>query len=119
MLVIGACVLGLVAIGMGGLLVLNPFVEKGYGPHRRRVPAMTLRRAAQTWRGEHSGDACPTPEELRATRLIDEETPLVDEWGSPFRIECTPDETTVVSCGPDRREGTADDIRVPESATGR
>jgi hypothetical protein len=114
-LVIGVCVLGLVAIGAGGLVVLNYFVVRGYGPHRARLASRELRRAAETWRGVHSGDACPTPPELRAERYIDAATSIVDEWGSPFTIVCTADETTVVSRGPDRREGTPDDIRVPEA----
>jgi hypothetical protein len=118
-LVIAACVLGLVAIGMGGVLALNYFVAKGYALHRVRSAAMTLRQAAQVWRGTHSGEACPTPEELRATGLTDDKTPLVDEWGSPFQIVCTPDETTVLSRGPDRFEGTADDIEVPLPASER
>jgi len=38
---------------------------------------------------------------------------LGDVEVNPFTILCEDDETTVVTAGPDRKEGTADDIRVP------
>ena len=40
---------------------------------------------------------------------------ITDAWDDPYRIVCEDDETTVVSAGPDKKEGTADDIRVPEA----
>jgi hypothetical protein len=32
----------------------------------------------------------------------------------PYKIECSEDDITVMSSGPDKKFGTADDIRVPD-----
>ena len=71
-----------------------------------------IRRAAMLWRGMHTGDACPTVEQLRAEKLIDPVVRVADAWGTPFEIECSADETTIRSLGPDRKR-SADDVLVP------
>jgi general secretion pathway protein G len=76
-----------------------------------------LRRAAEQWRGMHASDQCPTIEILRADKAIDTASKITDAWDNPFKIICEDDETTVVSAGPDKKEGTADDLRVPEIVT--
>jgi general secretion pathway protein G len=84
-----------------------------------RTSEMELRRAAETWRGAHASDQCPTPEMLRQEKAIDTASKITDAWDDPFKIQCEDDETIVVSWGPDKKEGTQDDIRVPESTTGK
>jgi general secretion pathway protein G len=79
------------------------------------VSARELRRAAEQWRGMHASDQCPTTQILRADKAIDTASKLTDAWDDPFRIICDDDETTVISDGPDKKPGTADDIRVPEA----
>jgi len=36
-----------------------------------------------------------------------------DAWGTAYKVTCDEDATHVISFGPDRREGTADDIVFP------
>jgi general secretion pathway protein G len=81
-----------------------------------KTSAMELRRASEMWRGNHS-DSCPTLEQLRSDKAIDSAAKISDAWDSPFKIMCEDDETIVISLGPDKKEGTADDIRVPEAQT--
>jgi hypothetical protein len=50
-----------------------------------------------------------TPESARADLLMD--TNGIDPWGTPYQVECDPDKVHVFSMGPDKRAGTADDIR--------
>jgi general secretion pathway protein G len=64
------------------------------------------------WREKPSH--CPTPETLVADKAIDSAAELTDQWGNPFKIICEDDDVTVMSAGADKKEGTADDIRVPE-----
>ena len=81
---------------------------------QRKVSQMSageLRLAAEQWRGTH-GDQCPTLGILHADDAS-------DAWGNPFKIICEDDETTIVSAGPDKKPGTADDIRIPEISTAR
>jgi general secretion pathway protein G len=78
-----------------------------------RTSAMELRRAAESWRANHATD-CPTPRKLQEDKSIDTASKITDAWDSEFKIICEEDETIVVSYGPDKKEGTADDIRVPE-----
>jgi general secretion pathway protein G len=81
-----------------------------------QTSARELRRAAEQWRGMHASDQCPTTQILRADKAIDTASKLTDAWDNPFKIICDDDETTVISAGPDKKDGTADDIRIPELA---
>ncbi len=81
-----------------------------------RTSAIELRRAVETWRGVQGGDKCPTPQTLITEKAIDTASKITDAWDQPFKILCEEDETTVSSMGPDKKEGTADDIRVPDLA---
>jgi len=80
-----------------------------------QTSARELRRAAEQWRGMRGGDLCPTIEVLRQEKAIDTASKITDAWDNPFKIICADDETTVMSAGPDKKEGTADDIRIPET----
>ena len=37
--------------------------------------------------------------------------------GQPYKVSCEQDEITCTSAGPDRKEGTEDDIHVPQIDT--
>ena len=52
---------------------------------------------------------------LLQDRTIDSASKITDAWDNPFKIQCEEDETIVSSAGPDKKDGTADDIRVPEA----
>ena len=55
-------------------------------------------------------------EVLISEKQLDPDQPATDPWQHPFRMQCTPDEVTVSSFGPDGMFGTADDIAVPRDA---
>jgi len=103
-------ILGLIAGGVA-VAVLPKLKEAQI--KTTRTSALELRRAAETWRSMH-GDDCPTPEILRTDKAIDTASKLTDAWDDPFKITCDADETIVSSWGPDKKEGTADDIKVPD-----
>jgi general secretion pathway protein G len=75
--------------------------------------AAALRRAADVWRSEHSDGACPTPAQLVSDKVVDRGTKLDDPWGSPFKIICNADETSVASLGPDAKESDDDIVEPP------
>jgi general secretion pathway protein G len=103
-------------VGIAALMIaLNVIVTK---PKVDRFRARDIRHSGEMWRQAHPGaSTCPTPELLHAQGAVEERVGLVDRWGSPFRIVCSANETIVISPGPDRREGTQDDIVVPDGAT--
>jgi general secretion pathway protein G len=82
-----------------------------------RLSASSLRRLVGIWRMGHPGDECPNVARLRADKMIDGESSSNDPWGSPYAIKCPEDDVVVVSPGPDKKEGTADDIVVPTEAS--
>ena len=79
--------------------------------------ARELRNAATRYRARGT-DTCPTPSLLVTEKEIDTASNIEDPWKSAFKIECGEDEIFVTSLGPDKKEGTADDISVPKK-TGR
>ncbi|WXB11497.1 type II secretion system GspH family protein [Pendulispora albinea] len=81
-----------------------------------KTSAQSLRQAAALWRTMNAAE-CPTVDKLKAEKQLEASSKLSDAWDQPFKIICDDDETTVVSSGPDKKEGTPDDIRVPEGAS--
>jgi general secretion pathway protein G len=79
--------------------------------------AASLRRAADAWRSEHTGEGCPTPERLRDDKFVDRGSKLADPWGTPLQIVCEGDETTVISLGPDRKKSDDDIVEPAPVAT--
>ncbi len=77
---------------------------------RTRRSAAALRQSAERWRTNRMSE-CPTPAQLEAEKALVPEAALNDAWGTPFKIMCDESATQIVSLGPDRREGTADDVR--------
>jgi general secretion pathway protein G len=81
-----------------------------------RMNATKLRTMVLHWQTVHSVQGCPTTTELKADKSIDSASSLNDPWGKPYQIKCDASDVTVVSGGPDKRLGTADDLVVPELA---
>jgi general secretion pathway protein G len=104
-------ILGLIASGVA-VAVFPKFKEAQI--KTTKTSAMELRRATEMWRGTHGTEVCPSVEQLKADKAFDSASNVADAWNSPFKITCEDDETIVLSYGPDKKEGTADDIRVPE-----
>jgi general secretion pathway protein G len=79
-----------------------------------RTSAQVMRRAVQDWQRVNNEVTCPTVSQLVEGRHIDSGADLDDPWGQPWRLVCTEDEAFVQSNGPDKKEGTPDDISVPK-----
>lgn len=77
--------------------------------------AREIRNAVTRYRARGT-ETCPTVAQLQSEKEIDQASKPDDPWGSPFKIECADDEVYVISLGPDKKEGTADDISVPKKA---
>jgi general secretion pathway protein G len=104
-------ILGLIAGGVA-VAVFPKFTEAQ--TKTTKTSAMELRRATETWRATHASDQCPTLDDLKKDKAVDSASKLSDAWDSPFKIVCQDDETVVISFGHDKKEGTPDDIVVPE-----
>ena len=74
-----------------------------------------LHAVAEAWRANHAG-RCPTPEQLKDEKELAASIDIHDAWAEPYEIRCDDESTTVISSGPDRKRGTADDITVPARA---
>jgi general secretion pathway protein G len=77
----------------------------------------TVRQAAMQWKAVHPSEDCPTVEQLKSDKDLDTGFSLKDPWGTPYKLGCESDEITCTSAGPDRKEGTEDDILVPQPDT--
>ena len=73
----------------------------------------SVRSATILWKSSHPGDDCPTVDQLKHEGLLEKGFSSRDPWGNPFKLACDTDEIVCSTLGPDRKEGTEDDIRVP------
>jgi len=105
-------IIGLIAGGVA--MTAIPQFQKAQ-VQTTKQSAQQLRNAAQLWRTTGGGD-CPSVETLKRDKQLEATSKLSDAWDQPFKILCDDDETTVISAGPDKKEGTTDDIRVPDNA---
>jgi general secretion pathway protein G len=78
----------------------------------------SIRSATILWKNSHPGDDCPTVEQLKSEGLLEKSFSSKDPWGNVFHITCDVDEITCATSGPDRKEGTEDDIRMPPADQG-
>jgi general secretion pathway protein G len=75
--------------------------------------ARQLHASAEQWFLTHGDGECPTVSRMVDDGLISETASTNDPWGKPFRIACEAGKIRVLSSGPDRKDGTEDDIRMP------
>ena len=92
--------------------------EAGAEPHDVMNALRTLHVVAEAWRANHA-DECPTVQRLIDERELAASASPNDPWNRPYKIVCEEGDTIVISSGPDRREGTPDDIRFPEAERSR
>ena len=76
--------------------------------------AQALRRAVQNWQRVNNEISCPSLNQLVEDKEVDAASNTDDPWGQPWRFVCSDDEIFVQSNGPDKTEGTKDDISVPK-----
>jgi general secretion pathway protein G len=79
-----------------------------------KTSAQVMRRAIQDWQRVNNEYTCPTVSQLVEGRHIDSGAELDDPWGQPWVLTCTEEEVFVQSNGPDKKQGTTDDISVPK-----
>lgn len=77
-----------------------------------RQAEMQAQPIADKWHSEHP-DECPTVEKLKNLRELSPSFNSNDAWGKPFKFDCSGEDVVMISSGPDGKEGTEDDIRVP------
>ncbi len=108
-------VLAIVGLIAGGIAVYAIPKFQQAQKETTKQSAMALYGVAENWRTGpgHAAD-CPTPQLLKDQHEINATSKITDAWETTFKIQCDDDSVTVVSFGPDKKEGTADDIRIPE-----
>jgi general secretion pathway protein G len=78
--------------------------------------ARTIRMAVQQWQAANNETSCPTVSQLIQDKQLDSGQNTNDPWGQAYNLNCSDDEVTVMSNGPDKKKGTKDDISVPKTA---
>lgn len=100
---------------LGAVAIAVPLVLSARGGYRQaqsnnaRTSAHAIQAAADLWRVDHADD-CPTAAQLEADGELSPSSTIDDPWGMPYVIDCTSSTTSVRSFGPDRTDGTADDV---------
>ncbi len=107
-------VLAIVGLIAGGVaIVAVPKFQKAQ-VDSTKTNAIEIHRAAELWRANHPSEGCPTAERLKTEKEISATSKITDAWDGQYKISCEEDSIHVVSFGPDKKEGTNDDIRVPD-----
>lgn len=106
-------VLAIVGLIAGGVAVvaIPRFAEAQ--KKQAKIDAQTIHPVAEKYKVDHPGQ-CPTVEQLRAEKELAPTSKITDPWETPYGIRCADEDVYVLSFGPDKKEGTGDDIRVPE-----
>jgi len=103
-------IIGLIAGGVAAVAIPK------YGDAQKKqakIDSQTIHPVAEKYKLDHPGQ-CPTVEQLRAEKELGATSKITDPWDTPYQIRCSDDDVYVMSYGPDRKEGTPDDIRVPD-----
>jgi len=101
-------IMAMIATGVG-MAILPGFERAKIKQAKSDVAAM--RSAVQLYLAENSGK-CPTIEDLKNERYVDKSKKTIDPWDQEFIIRCPEgDDPEVISTGPDKQEGTEDDIK--------
>lgn len=103
-------IIGLIAGGVAAVAIPR-FAEAQKKQARNDVIA--IHPIAEKYRVDHPGQ-CVTVEQLRAEKELAASSKITDPWDTPYAIRCADDDTYVLSFGPDKKEGTADDIKIPD-----
>ncbi len=108
-------VLAIVGLIAGGIAVFAIPKFKQAQVDTTRQSAVQLHTVAEAWHAQHPTE-CPTAERLKAEREISSTSNINDAWGKGFKLTCDDEsgDITVISLGPDGKENTADDIKVPD-----
>ena len=105
-------IMALIAGGVG-FLVLPKFRDAQV--KTAKTTARNMRNVAIQALALKSGE-CPTVQTLIAEKELDSSGDTKDPWGGQYTIRCDADDVTVSSAGPDKKEGSPDDIVVGPNA---
>lgn len=108
-------VLAIVGLIAGGVAVVAVPKYQESQKNQAKIDARTIHPVAEKYKVDHPG-VCPTVEQLRAEKELSSASKVTDPWDSPYKIVCGDDDIVVLSFGPDKKENTNDDIRIPEAA---
>jgi general secretion pathway protein G len=109
-------VLAIVGLIAGGVAVVAVPKYQESQKNQAKIDARTIHPVAEKYKVDHPG-VCPTVEQLRAEKELSAASKVTDPWDTPYKIVCGDDDISVVSFGPDKKENTNDDIRIPEAAS--
>jgi len=107
-------VLAIVGLIAGGIAVyaVPKFKEAQISSTKNNLKS--LQAIADGWRANHAND-CPTVQRLKEEKELSASSEVNDAWGSAYKIQCDDENTVIVSFGPDKKEGTKDDLMFPEA----
>ena len=106
-------VLAIVGLIAGGVAVVAVPKYQESQKNQAKIDARTVHPVAEKYQVDHPG-VCPTIEQLRAEKELSAASKITDPWDTPYKIICGDEDLMVVSFGPDKKENTQDDIRIPE-----
>jgi general secretion pathway protein G len=81
-----------------------------------KTACSSVKSAVVLWKNAHPDQDCPTVEQLKKEKFLDTGFLSKDAWGNAYKIACDSDDIVCSTAGPDRKEGTEDDIIVPPPA---
>jgi general secretion pathway protein G len=108
-------VLAIVGLIAGGVAVVAIPKYAESQKNQAKIDARTIHPVAEKYKVDHPG-VCPTVEQLRAEKELSAASKITDPWDTPYQIRCQDDDIYITSFGPDKKEGTPDDIRIPDNA---
>ena len=108
-------VLAIVGLIAGGVAVVAIPKYAESQKNQAKIDARTIHPVAEKYKVDHPGQ-CPTVEQLRADKELSAASKITDPWDSPYQIRCQDEDIYIMSYGPDKKEGTPDDIRIPDNA---
>lgn len=107
-------VVAIMALLSGGVAVVVIPKLKEAQVSTAKTSAQVMRRAVQDWQRVNNEYGCPTQSQLLEGKHLDASSAPDDPWGMPWGLVCTEDDVFVQSAGPDKKQGTQDDISVPK-----
>lgn len=107
-------VVAIMAMLAGGVAVFALPKFKEAQVSTATTSAKVMRRAVQNWQRVNNDYGCPTVSQLVESKDLDSTSETDDPWGNPWVLQCSDDEIYVQSYGPDKKQGTDDDISVPK-----
>ena len=107
-------VVAILAMVAGGVAVFALPKFKESQIKQAEIGARVIRSAVQQWQAANSESTCPTISQLVQEKDLDPGQNNNDPWNKPYSLNCSDDEVTVISSGPDKQKGTKDDVVVPK-----